>query len=132
MDYIAILHKDDTSDWSVSFPDFPGCITAGKTLDEAKDNAREALAFHIEGMKEDGEAIPSPSSLDHIMHDPDFQDGVAFLVTLVIKSKPVRVNINIPDHQLALIDAYTKQAGISRSAFLVDSAINVISNHSHL
>ena len=43
MDYIAIIHKEPDSDFGVSFPDFPGCITAGRTLDEAKEMALEAL-----------------------------------------------------------------------------------------
>jgi hypothetical protein len=43
MDYIAIIHKELNSDFGVSFLDFPGCITAGRTLDEAKDMAAEAL-----------------------------------------------------------------------------------------
>ena len=37
--YIAVVHKEPASDYGVSFPDFPGCITAGKTIDEAKDLA---------------------------------------------------------------------------------------------
>jgi predicted RNase H-like HicB family nuclease len=44
MEYIAYLHKDRGSDYGVSFPDFPGCITAGKTLEEASRLAPEALA----------------------------------------------------------------------------------------
>ena len=59
-DYIALIHKEPASDYGVSFPDFPGCVTAGATLDEARRGAVEALAFHIDGMVEDGEAIPSP------------------------------------------------------------------------
>ncbi len=43
MDYIAIIHKDDDSDFGVSFPDFSGCVTADRTLDEAKDLAIEVL-----------------------------------------------------------------------------------------
>jgi len=58
--YIAIVHKETKSDFGVSFPDFPGCITAGKNIDEAKDIAQEALTFHIQGMLEDGELLPSP------------------------------------------------------------------------
>ena len=58
--YIAFVHKDTKSDFGVSFPDFPGCITAGKNIDEAKDIAQEALTFHIQGMLEDGELLPSP------------------------------------------------------------------------
>jgi predicted RNase H-like HicB family nuclease len=59
--YIALVHKDADSDFGVSFPDLPGCVTAGATLDEARDMAEEALAFHIEGLEQDGEAIPEPS-----------------------------------------------------------------------
>ena len=53
--YIALLHKEADSDYGVSFPDLPGCVTAGKTLDEARANAEEALALHLAGMAEDGE-----------------------------------------------------------------------------
>jgi len=78
--YIAIIHKDADSDFGVSFPDFPGCITAGATLDEARAFAEEALALHVEGMIEDGEAIPEPSSFEAVMADPANRDGVAILV----------------------------------------------------
>lgn len=62
--YIALIHKDADSDYGVSFPDLPGVITAASTLDEARDMAAEALAFHLEGMAADGEAVPEPSSLE--------------------------------------------------------------------
>jgi len=87
MDYIAIIHKDPDSDFGVSFPDFPGCITAGRTLDEAKDMALEALTGHIEVMRETGEPVPDPSTLDEVMGIPDFQDGVAFLVSIKKRGK---------------------------------------------
>jgi predicted RNase H-like HicB family nuclease len=80
--YIGIVHKDKDSDFSVAFPDFPGCVTAGRDLSELKRMAEEALAFHIEGMLEDGEIIPEPSSLEAIMGDPDNSDGVPILVPL--------------------------------------------------
>jgi len=80
MQYIAYLHKDSDSDFGVSFPDFPGYITAGKTLEEARRLAPEALAFHIEGMREDGDAIPKPSTLDELSRDPNMKKGVAFPV----------------------------------------------------
>jgi len=59
--YTAVIHKEKNSDYGVSFPDFPGCVTAGSTLEEVKNMASEALEFHIEGMTEDGELIPEPS-----------------------------------------------------------------------
>ena len=61
--YIGLIHKDADSDYGVSFPDFPGLITAGTDLDDARAMAEEALALHIEGLAEDGEAIPEPSTL---------------------------------------------------------------------
>jgi|SRR5271166_1065480 len=123
MDYIAYLHKDSKSDFGVSFPDFPGCVTAGKSLDEARRKAPEALAFHIAGMMEDGEKIPKPSKLDDLAEDPDRQNAVAFLVTTDFpKSKTVRVNVTARESQIELIDRLASQAGMTRSAYMVQSA----------
>jgi predicted RNase H-like HicB family nuclease len=82
MEYIAYLHKDANSDFGVSFPDFPGCITAGRTLEEAHRLAVEALSFHIEGMMEDGGVIPQPSALEVLAHDPGPTVVVTFLVRI--------------------------------------------------
>ncbi len=70
-EYVALLHKDDDSDYGVSFPDFPGCVTAGSTLEEARKMAQEALTAHIQLMIEDGDKIPEPSSLDRIVFTRD-------------------------------------------------------------
>jgi predicted RNase H-like HicB family nuclease len=80
MEYIAYLHKDGKSDYGVSFPHFPGCITAGSTLEEARRLAAEAFAFHIAGMKQDGERLPTPSTLEDLHNDPAMKGAVAFLV----------------------------------------------------
>ena len=78
--FIALIHKDADSDFGVSFPDLPGVISAGSTLDEARAMAAEALAFHLEGMAEDGEAVPEPSSIEEIMAVRENLDGVAVLI----------------------------------------------------
>ena len=126
--YIAIVHKEAKSDFGVSFPDFPGCITAGKNIDEAKDMAQEALSLHIQGMLEDGERLPAPYRLEEIMDDPDYADAVAFLVVSVPDAKPrtVRVNVTLPEMTLKQIDAAAKKRGMSRSSFLVHAAQNAI------
>lgn len=126
--YIAIVHKDPKSDFGVSFPDFPGCVTAGKNIDEAKDLAQEALTLHIQGMIEDGEQLPTPSKLEQLMVDPDFADAAAYLVVDVPDTKPrtVRVNITVPEMTLKEIDAEAKKRGMSRSSFLVHAAQNAI------
>jgi predicted RNase H-like HicB family nuclease len=123
MDYIAYLHKEGKSDFGVSFPDFPGCVTAGKTLDEARRRAPEELAFHIAGMLEDGEKIPKPSKIDELVADPARQDAVAFLVSADFpKSKTVRINVTARESQIELIDRRARQAGMTRSAYMVRSA----------
>jgi predicted RNase H-like HicB family nuclease len=45
--YIALVHKDEGTSYGVSFPDVPGCISAGDTFDDAIENAAEALAGHL-------------------------------------------------------------------------------------
>ena len=117
--YIALLRKDAGSEYGVDFPDFPGCVTAGATLEEARLMAAEALALHVEGMAEDGEPIPVPSPLDSIMVDPDNADAVAFLVDVPVETtRAVRVNITIPEDLLKQIDRATN----NRSKFLANAA----------
>ena len=123
MDYVAIIHKDAASDFGVSFPDFPGCITAGRTLDEAKDMAAEALHGHIAEMRAAGEPIPDPAPLDEVMSNPDFRDGVGFLVHVKQPGKTVRINITLSVGELEEIDRLARARGMSRSAFLVERSL---------
>ncbi len=123
MDYIAIVHKEPTSDFGVSFPDFPGCVTAGRTLDEAKHMAAEALTGHIEVMRKTGEPVPDPSTLEEVMSTPDFRDGVAFLVSVEEPGKTVRVNVTLTEQELQEIDQHARAHGMTRSAFLVKSGL---------
>ena len=124
MDYIAYLHRDGKSDFGVSFPDFPGCVTAGRTLEEARRLAPEALELHIRGMIEDGDPIPEPSTLDQLQSDPARRGAVCFLVsTNSSADKSMRVNITARASQIRKIDDLADRAGLTRSAFLVQSAL---------
>ena len=116
--YVALLRKQPDSDFGVDFPDFPGCITAGETLEDARRMAVEALQFHIEGMIEDGEAIPAPSRLDEIMGDPHHRDAVAVLIDATVRRPAVRVNVSLPPDLLEAIDRVTD----NRSRFLAEAA----------
>jgi len=121
--FIGLIHKDPDSDYGVSFPDFPGVATAGMDLDDARRMAEEALAFHVEGMIEDGEAIPEPSSLEAIMSDPENGDAVAVLIPLRTPAKKaVRVNITLAEDLLRAIDAHAEAHGLTRSGFLARAA----------
>lgn len=121
--YIALIHKDADSDYGVSFPDLPGVVTAGATLEEARRMAVEALALHLEGMTEDGEVIPAPSSLDDVMAIAENRNAVAFLVDSPARTpKAVRVNVTIPSDVLEAIDRRAEQEGFTRSGFLTQAA----------
>ena len=125
--YIALIHKDADSDYGVSFPDFPGLVTAGRTLDEARAMAEEALSFHIEGMIEDGEPVLKPATLDSVMNAPENRDGVVTLISLKPSAKrAVRVNVTLPEDVLAEIDRYAENHGLSRSGFLAHAAKRAI------
>jgi predicted RNase H-like HicB family nuclease len=117
--YIGLLRKEAGSDYGVEFPDFPGCVTAGADLDEARRMAADALAFHIEGMIEDGATIPEPSSLEAVMADPDIAGAVAVLIDgPAPAAKVVRINITMEDRILYRIDAVSR----NRSRFLSEAA----------
>lgn len=121
MNYIALIYKDENSDYGVMFPDFPGCVTAASTLDEAKSEAKEALSGHIEVMKEDNELLPVPTSLDDIMKEREYRDAVAFLVEIPT-SRVVRVNVTFTQEMLDLIDRRARRFHLTRSAFLAKAA----------
>jgi predicted RNase H-like HicB family nuclease len=117
--YIALLRKQPRSDYGVDFPDFPGCVTAGRTLEEARRMATEALAFHVSGMREDGAPIPPPSSVDKIMADPHNHKAIAFLVDLPESApRAVRINVSLPEDIVQSID----RVSANRSRFLADAA----------
>jgi predicted RNase H-like HicB family nuclease len=74
--YIALVHKDAGTSYGVSFPDVPGCVSAGDTLDEALANASEALAGHLALMRADGDPIPKARSLEAIKADRALADDL--------------------------------------------------------
>lgn len=61
MRYAVVIERAGDN-FSAYVPDLPGCIATGATLAEVETNIREAIEFHIEGLKEDGAQVPPPSS----------------------------------------------------------------------
>ncbi len=57
----TVLFERGERNWSAYVPDLPGCVATGKTREETEQRLREAISFHIEGLKIDGEPIPEPS-----------------------------------------------------------------------
>lgn len=125
-EFIAAIHKEEGSEYGVSFPDFPGCVTAGATLEEARMQAAEAPRGHIEISREYGDPVLEPSTLEEVKAMEDFRDAEAFFVIHVpdVKEKTVRVNITLTQRDLRLIDLKARQRKLSRAraAFLVEAA----------
>lgn len=84
--YIALIHKEADSSYGVSFPDIPGVITGGDTIDEAMSMAREVLEFAAEDW--DGDSFPAARTIDELRADPEFQADAA---DAVIAAVPFRV-----------------------------------------
>jgi predicted RNase H-like HicB family nuclease len=61
MKYAVVIEKAE-GNYSAYVPDLPGCVATGTTVEEVENEIREAIAFHIEGMREDGVAVPEPTS----------------------------------------------------------------------
>jgi len=79
---VAFVHGKPGA-YGISFPDFPGCVSGGATIDEALRRGRDALDFHVESMIAVGEALPQIRSIAEIKADgeyaEDFPDAVAAL-----------------------------------------------------
>jgi predicted RNase H-like HicB family nuclease len=61
MRYAVVIEKAENN-YSAYVPDLPGCVATGATVEEAESQIREAIEFHLEGLRQDGASIPEPSS----------------------------------------------------------------------
>jgi predicted RNase H-like HicB family nuclease len=134
MRYPVIIHKDPGSDYGVTVPDLPGCFSAGETLEEALENAQEAVLTHTEGMMKDSDPIPSPTSLERLRElvtDTDVIWAVVSVDLAKLSERAKRVNITIPEKLLGKIDSFAEKEGESRSELLVSAAMEYISRRSN-
>lgn len=120
--YPAILEKEDDSDFGVSFPDLPGCVSAGRTAEEALRLAEEVLQFHVDGMVEDGESLPTPTPVERVVVEKDVHTVAVTLIPVRLPGKSVRVNITVDENLLISIDRAARSLGYSRSGFLAEAA----------
>ncbi|GLU28487.1 type II toxin-antitoxin system HicB family antitoxin [Brucella sp. NBRC 12950] len=125
----ALIHQEN-GQFGISFPDFPGCISGGKNEEEAIRRGTEALNFHVEGMIEEGHAIPMLRNAKELRADPELaeelEDGILTLVSFEMPGKILRINITIDEHLLSAIDKDAKAHNQSRSAYIADAARNKI------
>lgn len=113
--------------YSVYFPDLPGCVSAGDTVEEAFDGATEALGLHLAGMVEDGEDLPAPTPYTAVVPDPESRVIAIVLVPAPMPGRTVRINVTLDEGLVKMIDAVSA----NRSAFLADAAREALSRRRH-
>ena len=122
---IAMEPGTESTAWGVVVPDLPGCFSAGDTMDEAMENARQAIDQQVEIMIEDGANIPAARPLSVRQSDPEFAGWVWAVVDVPVEKylgPAEKINITVPRLMLTRIDEYAKSHGMSRSGFLVEAA----------
>ena len=135
MKYTLIIHKDNNSDYGVTVPDLPGCFSAGASLEEAIENAEEAILTHIEGLLIDNEDIPETKTIEEYKRlNPD--NNIIWAITSIdlakLSGKAKRINVTIPERVLYKIDNYVFKEGETRSGFFVSAAMEYIQTHDQL
>ncbi len=125
------IHKDPASVYGVSVPDLPGCFSAGETVEEAMENVREAIGFHIEGLLEDGAFNGIQASrIDDLKLQDGYADAIWGLVDLDVgrySVRQTRFNVSWPEYLLARVDAYASAHHETRSGFLAKAAERMLS-----
>lgn len=97
----AIIEKEEHN-YSVYFPDLPGCVSSGKNIQEAIKESKEALAFHLWGMEQDNEAIPVPSNYEDLKEKISannilcYIDVNMFNIRKEMNNKPIKKTLTIP------------------------------------
>jgi predicted RNase H-like HicB family nuclease len=127
MRYIAFIHKEPDSCYGVSFPDFPGCTSAGDTLDEAVANGVEALSGHVRMMEADGDVIPEARTLEEIVDDSSLREdreGALLSAVPLVRDRgsSTRINVSLDLGLLEAIDSAARHRKQTRSAFLASAA----------
>ena len=123
---IAIEPGNAQQAFGVCVPDLPGCFSAGDNLDQAIDNAREAIELWLETLIDGGGRIPEPRSIRSLAAEPEFAGWIWAVVDVdlaQLSDKVERVNITLPARILRRIDAAAKAAGESRSGFIAHLAL---------
>ena len=88
--FVGVVRKLPGSDYRVNFPDLPCCRTAGKTMQEARRSAADALGLHLDGMAADGATIPTPRSLGAISDDGRYTDDATTLILVAVPQPGLR------------------------------------------
>jgi predicted RNase H-like HicB family nuclease len=124
--YWALVHEENRA-FGISFPDVPGCVSAGDTIEAVLTEGREALSAHLAWMKAEGDPIPEPRAYADLQEDPEVTeeaDGATWhmIVPRTVQAPRVRVNIMIDPGLLREADEAAEAQGMTRSG-LIEAAL---------
>ena len=123
--YPVYIHLgDDTHAHGVTIPDFPGCFSAADRWEDLPTNIQQAIEVWCEG---EDVALPAPTPLERLAEQPEYQGGVWMLVDIDmahLPTRPVPVNISLPEGLVQCIDQYIAPRHLTRSSFLARAALN--------
>ena len=124
---IAIEIGGPKKSWGVAVPDLPGCFSAADSgIDEAIENAKEAIELWIEVALEKGMEVPKPSLITDLQKKKEFKGwiwAVAEIDPALLSDEIERINITLPKRVLSRLDAKAKKAGETRSGFIAHLAL---------
>lgn len=126
LSYLAIL-EPSTDGYGVYFPDLPGCISFGETIEDARKNATEALELHIYGMEKDSDPLPEPSK--SFPSEDLSSDNIIVSITIFpdvvrneMDNKRVKTNVTIP----AWLKEIAEERGVNYSRLLETALIEYL------
>lgn len=120
--FAGIAERGERPGYGLYFPDLPGCVTAGDTLEELVANAHEALQLHLEGMTGGGYPIPKPTPIEQLPHDPEVQKLGVTLISVTLDGSPTDVSLKLPSKLLQRIDKAAGARGLTRNDFIAQGA----------
>jgi predicted RNase H-like HicB family nuclease len=126
---IAIEAGTRKTAFGVVVPDLPGCFSAGDTIEEAFDNARDAIEAHCEVLAGSGKQLPQPRSMASWQASSKFKGWTWGIVDVRVEKffgPSEKINITVPALTLRRIDEYVQKHGGTRSGFLVKAAEKVM------
>jgi predicted RNase H-like HicB family nuclease/predicted RNA binding protein YcfA (HicA-like mRNA interferase family) len=125
----VVLHSDDNQHYGVSVPDLAGCFSAGDSIEDALASAKEAIELHLEGLLEDGEALPTTAPISQHQHNLDYANGIWAIVEIddvSLSTETEQIAITLPKPLIRRIDAYAYQKHLTRSNVLIEAAQKII------
>jgi predicted RNase H-like HicB family nuclease len=120
----TVLIDGELGAYGVVFPDLPGCVAMGKTIEEALANAADVLREWFDVSEEQGDTVPPPRPLEDLRGDPEvaaaLAEGASLASVPLIREtgRPVKANLSIDSGVLAAIDAAAERHKLTRSGMV--------------